>query len=130
MVPTIVPFYGALLGALFVLLAVRAIFARRAAQVPIGPLGDEAGDRRVRAHANFAEYVPLALVLLGFAEARGVLAEAVHLGAALLLAGRLAHAWGVSQRPENYSWRRFGMLATGGAYAVAIAALLAGYLPG
>jgi len=130
MVPAIVPFYAALLGALFVVLAVRAIFARRAAQVPIGPLGHEAGDRWVRAHANFAEYVPLALLLLAFAEARGADPAILHLGAALLLAGRLAHAWGVSRPPENYNWRRFGMLATGGAYALGIAALLAGYLPG
>jgi len=130
MVPQIVPLYAALLGALFVVLAVRAIAARRKAQVPVGPIGDAAGDRCVRAHANFAEYVPLVLLLLVFAEARGTHGAVVHLGAALLLAGRLAHAWGMSRLPENFNWRRFGMTATGGAYAVGVVALLAGYLTG
>lgn len=124
----IVPLYAALLGVLFVALSMRAIGARRAARVAIGPLGQEALDRCLRAHANFAEYAPLALVLLAFAELRGAPDLALHAGCAALLLGRAAHAWGISQAAENFRWRIFGMLATFAAYGIAVAALLAGYL--
>jgi len=123
-----VPIYAALLGALFVVLSVRAIGARRAARVAIGPLGQVPLDRRVRAHANFAEYAPLALLLLAFAELRGVPAPALHAGCAVLLVGRAAHAWGISQAAENFRWRVGGMAATFAAYAIAVAALAVGYL--
>jgi uncharacterized membrane protein YecN with MAPEG domain len=124
----IVPVYAALLGALFVILSVRAIGARRAARVAIGPLGQEPLDRRVRAHANFAEYAPLALVLLAFAELRGAPGLALHAGCLALLAGRAAHAWGISQAAENFRWRVGGMAATFAAYGIGAAALAAGYL--
>jgi uncharacterized membrane protein YecN with MAPEG domain len=123
-----VPIYAALLGVLFVLLSVRAIGARRAARVAIGPLGQDPLDRRVRAHANCAEYVPLALLLLAFAELRGAPGLALHAGGLALLLGRAAHAWGLSNPPENYRWRVGGMAATFAAYGIAVAALAAGYL--
>ena len=68
----VVPFYAVLLGLLYLGLSIRAMSARRTARKAIGPLGTEALDRRLRAHANFAEYVPLVLILLAFAELRGV----------------------------------------------------------
>lgn len=119
----IVPIYAALLGALFVSLSGRAIRARRSARVAIGPLGNEALDRRVRAHANFAEYAPFALLLLGFAELRGGPGIALHSGALALLLGRISHAWGVSRTPENFRFRVAGMVSTFAAYVVAITAI-------
>lgn len=124
----IVPIYAALLGALFVVLTGRAIMARRSARVAIGPLGAEALERRVRAHANFAEQAPLALLLLALAELRGAPDMALHLGALALLIGRASHAWGVSRMPENFKFRTVGMVSTFASYAVALASIAITYL--
>jgi uncharacterized membrane protein YecN with MAPEG domain len=123
----IVPFYAALLGLVYLALSVRAIRARRAAKKAIGVLGDDALDRRVRAHANFAEYVPLILLLLAFAELRDLPEALVHLGCVSLVAGRCSHAWGVSHSPENFRFRIFGMFGTFLALVIAATLLLASY---
>jgi len=68
--------------------------------------------RAMRVHANFAEYVPLALILIFLVETSVTSGLFVHaLGAALLIA-RLSHAYGVSQQPENFRFRIFGMATT------------------
>lgn len=55
---------------------------------------DEPLRRKTRAHGNFTEYVPLALILLGVLEVSGAAANKVWwLGAAFLL-GRVLHAVG------------------------------------
>ena len=123
----IFPGYAALLGLLYLFLSVRAIGARRAARKAIGPLGEERLDRRMRAHANFAEYVPLVLLLLAFAELRGAGPVTVHVACILLVAGRSAHAFGVSRVPENFRWRVAGMAGTLTALGISVLMLLAGY---
>jgi uncharacterized membrane protein YecN with MAPEG domain len=126
----IVPIYAALLGLLYLALSLRAIRARRAARKAIGPLGDDALDRHVRVHANFAEYAPFVLLLLAFAELREAPEGLVHLASAGLVAGRVLHAWGVSQEPENFRFRKYGMMATIFALVVAVTLLLTSYLFG
>ncbi len=71
MVLRIVPFYAALLALLFMVLSVRVMRERGRARVAIGTGGNIALERRIRVHGNFAEYVPLALLLLAFMELRG-----------------------------------------------------------
>jgi len=124
----VVPIYAALLGLLYLFLTVRAIGARRAGRKAIGPLGEERLDRRMRAHANFAEYAPLVLLLLAFAELRGAPPVFLHVTCAMLAAGRCAHAFGVSRMPENFRWRVAGMAGTLTALALAALLLLAGYV--
>ncbi len=126
----IVPLYAALLGMLYLALSLRAIRARRAARKAIGPLGETALDRHVRVHANFAEYAPFVLLLLAFAELREAPEGLLHLACAGLVAGRFAHAWGVSREPENFRFRKYGMMATFFALVVAVTLLLASYLFG
>ena len=104
--------YAALLGFLFIFLAVRVIGARRTARVGLGDGGDAALMRRMRVHGNFAEYTPMALVLLALAESLAAPGILLHLTGAMLLAGRAAHAWGVSQPRENFRFRVAGMIAT------------------
>jgi hypothetical protein len=68
--------------------------------------------RAMRVHANFAEYVPIALLLIFFVESSTARPSLVHsLGAALVVA-RLSHAFGVSREPENFRFRVFGMVLT------------------
>nr|WP_323893986.1 MAPEG family protein [Aeromonas allosaccharophila] len=66
---TILPVYAALLALLFVLLSIRTIRTRHSRRVALGHGDDPAMLRAMRVHANFAEYVPLALLLIYFVEA-------------------------------------------------------------
>jgi len=62
-----------------------------------GDGGDASLARAIRAHANFAEQVPLALLLLVLVDGFGVAATIVHaLGTALVI-GRVANAVGLSR---------------------------------
>ena len=62
--------------------------------------------------ANCAEYAPLGLILLLIAELQGAPHWLLHAMGAALLAGRLLHAYGVSQEPEPYIYRMTGMALT------------------
>jgi uncharacterized membrane protein YecN with MAPEG domain len=104
--------YAALLALLFVLLSVRVIGLRRAVRIGLGDGGDTALLRRVRVHANFAEYVPLCLVLIALAESLRAPAVLLHAMGVLLLAARLSHAHGVSRQPETFRFRVAGMVGT------------------
>ncbi len=104
--------YAGLLALLFVLLSVRVISLRRAGRVGLGDGGDALLARRIRVHGNFAEFVPLGLILIGLSESLGVAPMLVHgLGLALLV-GRVSHAWGVSQPNEVLVFRSVGMVLT------------------
>src|SRR6478609_10612839 len=93
----IVPLYAAILALMFVVLALRTITLRHRFRVGIGD-GDQALLRRaMRVHANCAEYVPIAVLLLYFAEMRGANTLLLHALCASLLLGRCLHAIGVSQ---------------------------------
>lgn len=109
---TIVPPYAALLALLFAALVLRVVRARRAGGVALGVAGPPGLERAVRAHANFAEHVPLALLLLAMAELRGAAPWALHPLCLLLLAGRLAHARGIAREPEDFRFRVAGVGAT------------------
>lgn len=71
--------------------------------------------RRLRVHANFAEYVQLGLILMALAELQGRQSWTLHLVGLALLVGRSAHAYGVSQEPERPAYRVIGMALTLGA---------------
>jgi uncharacterized membrane protein YecN with MAPEG domain len=116
--------YAALLGLLFTLLTLRVFRERMRARVMIGSGEDRLLERAVRAHGNFAEFVPLVLVLVGLAEAMGLAGWAVHgLGGALVVA-RVCHAWGISREPDVSALRGIGATLTLAVLAVAAATLL------
>jgi|LNFM01.1.fsa_nt_gb uncharacterized membrane protein YecN with MAPEG domain len=109
---TVTPIYAGLLALLFVVLSIRVIGTRRSAGVALGDGGDRMLLRRQRVHANFTEYVPLALVLLVIAELQGAPLLLLHGLGVALLTGRLVHAYGVSQDPERMALRVTGMAIT------------------
>jgi uncharacterized membrane protein YecN with MAPEG domain len=108
----IVSLYASLLGLLFVGLSIRTLRMRHRLRIAVGDGGNEAMLRAMRAHANFAEYVPLSLLLLYFVERGGASAALVHLLGLCLLAGRVLHSIGVSRLNEPYGYRVFGMAMT------------------
>lgn len=106
---TVTPLYAGLLALLFLALSIRAIAARRRARLALGTGDNAALLRATRVHGNFAEYVPLALLLLLLLELQGAPVLLLHtLGIALLLA-RLLHAIGVARANENFRYRVAGM---------------------
>jgi uncharacterized protein len=110
--PTIVPAYAAILALMFIALSLRVIGLRRSSKVALGAGSNAALERRIRVQANFAEYVPLALLLLAFAEFRGWPAWTLHALAAALVVGRLSHAYGVARTDEDSRFRVTGMAMT------------------
>jgi uncharacterized membrane protein YecN with MAPEG domain len=90
-----------LLGLIYFVLSYRVIQVRVAAKITLGDGSDDKLLSRIRAHANFAEYVPLILVLMAIIElwvARGPWLWGI--GAALVI-GRIAHAIGMAMPAPN-----------------------------
>lgn len=104
--------YAGLLALLFVGLSVRTLRLRRRLRIAVGDGGNETMLRAMRVHANFAEYVPIALLLMALVEAGGAAPAFVHALGASVLAGRVAHAAGVSRVGENFAFRVVGMTLT------------------
>lgn len=104
--------YAALLACLFIALSFRVIGQRISKRVALGDAGDAALRRRIRVHGNFAEYAPLALILLGLAESLSGPRMLLHGIGVALLAGRALHAYGVSQEPDILPLRQAGMVLT------------------
>jgi uncharacterized membrane protein YecN with MAPEG domain len=63
--------------------------------VSIGDGGNEQLQRRMRAQLNFAEHVPVVLVLLGLIEATGKGGQWLAPVGAIYMLGRVAHALGM-----------------------------------
>ena len=106
------PIYAAILGFVFVALSVHTILLRRRLKVAIGDGDQPILARAVRVHSNFAEYVPLSLILIYFLETQVGARLWIHVLCSALLIGRITHAFGVSQVEENYRYRVTGMALT------------------
>lgn len=104
--------YAAALTLVYLALSISVIRRRQRDRAAWGDDGDGPLMRIVRAHGNFAEYVPMVLILLLLAEMQGVAAPLLHLTGASLLTGRLVHAFGLVARPEALAWRVTGMVLT------------------
>jgi len=104
--------YTALLGLLLIALSVRVVLARRRFRVRLGSGTEDGMQQAVRVQANFAEYVPLAVVLLVLAELTDMPIVAVHAAGIALVTSRLLHAWGLSQSPGRTFGRFYGTAGT------------------
>ena len=111
---------------LHVWLSLRVSRLRRPLKIGVGDGGNEVLLRRIRAHGNFAETVPLFLILLGLLEfATGGSLWLWGAAIAFILA-RLLHVFGMDRPGAN--WMRvsgvsisWAMLLGLGLYAIAIA---------
>lgn len=124
----ITPLYAALLALLFVGLGVRTVSLRRKLGVAVGHGDNPALHRAARAHANFAEYVPITLLMIFFVEINTGSTPWIHILCGLLVVGRLSHAYGVSQVEENYRYRVAGMALTFTAIICAALGIVLTYL--
>ena len=91
----VTPLYAGLLALWFLVLSGRVVRRRRGV-ASLGDGGDPALQRVVRGHANFAEYVPLALLLMGMLELSHVSIYVLHALGITLLIARLLHGYALS----------------------------------
>jgi uncharacterized protein len=93
--------------------ALTALVIARRAQSGVSLLdgGDAVLTRRMRAHGNFTETAPLALLLMGLLELAAAPRGLLWGLAGLLIVGRLLHAAGVITQGDSWA-RRLGMIAT------------------
>jgi uncharacterized membrane protein YecN with MAPEG domain len=105
----ITPIFASILAFLFVGLTIRTILLRRGKKIPLGTGGDALLERAVRAHSNFSEYVPLALMLIWMLELQSNNRALVGILGTMLVIGRAIHAYGVSQLNEDFRLRVGGM---------------------
>jgi hypothetical protein len=124
MFPVIVPSYAAILVLIFVLLSIRVIQMRGSAKIGLGHGNNPAMERRIRVHGNFAEYVPLALVLLLCMELQSQSRILIHVLCIALVAARVIHAIGVTPVNENFPMRVASVLTTFAVLVVASVMLL------
>lgn len=107
---TVAPIYLGLLTLLFLLLSMRVIRARRSERVSIGTGGSKVVERAMRVQANCAEYSIFFMTLQLCAELQGTPGWLLHLLGLGFVAGRVAHAYGLSTEAAPSIARIGGML--------------------
>jgi uncharacterized membrane protein YecN with MAPEG domain len=105
---------AAILTIIFVKLSYAVIGLRRKNKVGLGSGGYDDLERAIRAQGNFAEYVPMGLILIACLELNGAPWWLVILPGIALIIGRLMHAKGINEPPPNFSSRVLGMKFTFG----------------
>lgn len=85
---------------------------------------DEKLLRRIRAHGNFVEYAPIALIVLALAEINDAPFWLLLLSGLLLVVGRTVHALGALLAPYAAPPRGAGMLMTHASYMLSAIWLL------
>ncbi len=111
---------AAILGLWLVVLSYRVIMARRSSGVSLGIGDSEILERRVRAQANFNEYVPMGLILLLVAETQSANAWVILVAAFALVIGRLLHGIAFGFTVKWVFGRFVGMLLTFAALIILI----------
>jgi hypothetical protein len=101
-------------------LSIRTGQARQAAKVSVGDGDNPLLRARMRAHANFIEYVPMALILMALIDSSGSNSQLLWLLGIALVIGRILHPFGM-ERPSPNPFRIGGILLT---YLVTIALIV------
>jgi len=104
--------YAAILTFVYVKLTLNVINLRRQNQVSLGDGGRDDLQQAIRSHGNFAEYVPLGLILLGCLEANHIHWTIVLLLGGLFTVGRLYYAKAFLEATPNIELRVQGMKYT------------------
>jgi len=125
----VTPLFAAIYGLLYVLMAFNVIRFRISGQVLLGDGDHPELLKAIRVHANFAEYVPLALLLMWFLESMTFASQEVFWLGSILLMGRILHVFGMMY-PKNFLiLRQLGMIATFAVILKSCISLFLHYLP-
>ncbi|HVQ09279.1 MAG TPA: MAPEG family protein [Allosphingosinicella sp.] len=96
---------------LLIWLAARVSRLRRPLKIGLGDGGNEVLLRRIRAHANYAENMPIFLILLGLVELAGGDRRILWAAAIAFILARIAHAFGMDS-PSRLRLRVAGMMVS------------------
>lgn len=108
---SVTPLYAALLTLWFLVLSA-VVIRHRGKGVSLGDGDDPALQRAIRGHGNFAEYVPLALVMMAVLEVSRTSIYLLHGLGIALLAGRLLHGYALSFTRRWRFGRTWGTVLT------------------
>jgi hypothetical protein len=119
---SITALYAAILAIIIVALAINVTIHRVKLGVPLGDGGNPQMLRMIRMHANAAEYVPLAGLLMLIYEIGGGWHTALHAAGIVLVIARLLQTWNMWETEIAGFGRRAGQSLTW--LTIAILALL------
>ncbi len=104
--------YAALLGVLLIILSwgVSKVRLREHVSLGAGEVSDL--EAAIRAHGNFIEYVPFALILLMLTESTAASSWLLDTLGGSLLVGRLLHAYGITRARSTNNYRKYGTVLT------------------
>ena len=100
------------LSVIFIKLSINVIGIRRKIHISLGNGGHDELERAIRAQGNFAEYVPIALILIACLEINGAPWWLVVVPGITLIIGRLIHARGIKETSPDFTRRVMGMKLT------------------
>ena len=103
---------AAVLTIIFIKLSFAVIGLRRKNKVGLGSGGHEDLERAIRTQGNFAEYVPIGIILIACLELNGAPWWLAAIPGVSLIIGRLIHATGMNTPPPDFSKRVLGMKFT------------------
>lgn len=109
---------------LMLVLSLLVVRLRNKHKIFLGDEGIPELAQAIRAFGNASEYVPVGLAGLIVLDLSGATPLLIHIGGLLLLAGRVAHAVGLSSSGGTSVPRAIGMTLTWCAYVYLIAATL------
>jgi len=108
----ILALYSGILGILLIYLSNNVAGNRKKFQVGIGDGDNKDLAKAIRVHANFTEYVPIALILLAVFEINHGHEMVAHLAGISLVVGRLLHAYGLGKTIKASFGRLAGIALT------------------
>ena len=103
--PSITATYLAVLALLYVVLTIQVMRLRQSNRAAFGDSGSSQLRSAIRAHAHFAEYVPITVLMIAMLEMSGLPPMRVHLLMAALLLARLLHPLGMYAAPNTLQFR-------------------------
>jgi uncharacterized membrane protein YecN with MAPEG domain len=123
-IPLVTAVYTAVLALLGGMLTVNVIVNRVRNKVDTGDGGVAIMAQAIRAHANFAEQAPMAVIVIAFAETAGTRPLLVNILGSALVVARLASARALSRSLTVTPLRQVGAVLTGLVVAAAAIAIL------
>jgi uncharacterized protein len=130
--PSITAAYLAVLALLYAGLSFQVVRLRRKFRAAFGDGGKAALRNAIRAHAHFAEYVPIVTLMVAVLEIAGLPTMQVHMLMGALLIARLLHPFGIYAEPRTVQFqigRVGGMVITNVVMITAAVLILWRFLP-
>jgi uncharacterized membrane protein YecN with MAPEG domain len=131
--PSITATYVAVLALLYAWLSLQVVRLRRRNRVSFGDSGNSDLRSGIRAHAHFAEYVPIIALMAAVLEMSGLTPTLIHALMGALLIARLLHPFGMYAKPKTMQFsigRVGGMVITTLVMIACALLILFRFLPG